>query len=87
MDKFEIIHVMKWHYDHRKTIFLKKIKYARLHVLTWIDLKEERDILKDPGFEIPENTLYQFWNKFSYTFTFTKKDFIIRRYWSSKFQI
>ena len=34
MDKFEIIHVMKWHYDHRKTIFLKKIKYARLHVLT-----------------------------------------------------
>ena len=34
MDKFEIIHVMKWHYDHRKTIFLKKIKYAGLHVLT-----------------------------------------------------
>ena len=77
MDRFEIINVMKWHYyGCRKTNFLKSLKYAGLYVLTSFELKEVRDILKDPGFEIPENTLYQFWDKFSYTFTFTKKDFI-----------
>ena len=77
MDKFEIIHVMKWHYDRRKTNFLKNLKYATLHVLNSIELKEVRDILKDAGFQIPENTLYQFGNIFSYTFTFTKKYFLL----------
>ena len=57
MDGFEIIHVMKWYYDRRKTNFLKKLKYAGLHVLIPFQLKEVRDILKDPGFEIPENSL------------------------------
>ena len=68
---------LSWiNYDHRKTNFLKNSKYAGLHVLTTsTELKQVRDILKDLGFEIPENTLYQFWNKFIYTFTFTKQDF------------
>ena len=57
MDGFEIIHVMKWYYDRRKTNFLKKLKHAGLHVLIPFELKEVRDILKDPGFEIPENAL------------------------------
>ena len=57
MDGFEIIHVMKWYYDRRKTNFLKKLKHAGLHVLIPFQLKEVRDILKDPGFEIPENSL------------------------------
>ena len=50
--------------------FLKNFKYPGLHILISIELKEVSDILKDPGFEIPENTLYQFWNKFSYIVTF-----------------
>ena len=49
MDKFEIIHVIKWHYDRRKTNFLKNFKYTGLHVLTSIELKDVRDILKDSG--------------------------------------
>lgn len=55
--------------------FLKNFKYPGLHILISIQLKEVSDILKDPGFEIPENTLYQFWNKFSYIVTFYKKTF------------
>ena len=58
MDGFEINQVNKWHYDHRKTNFLKNSKCDDLLVLTPIELKEVRDILKDPGFEIPKNTLY-----------------------------
>ena len=48
-----------------------------MHIVTPVKLKEVRDILKDPGFEIPENALYQFCNKFSYTFTFTKEDLLL----------
>ena len=55
MDGFEIIHAMKWHYDHRKINFLKKSQYASLHVLIPIEVKEVRDTVKDPGFQNPEN--------------------------------
>ena len=58
-----------------KKKFFLKFKYTALHLLTPFELKEVRDILKDRGFQIPENLSYQFWKKFSYTFTFTKKTF------------
>ena len=43
MDGFEIIHVMKWYYDRRKTNFLKKLKHAGLHVLIPFQFKFEID--------------------------------------------
>ena len=52
IDGFEIIHIMKWHYDCRKRNVLKNLKYAGLHVLAPFQLKGVSDILKDPGFEI-----------------------------------
>ena len=67
---------MKYYYDHRKTNFLINLQYSGLHLLTPFELREIRDILKDPGFEIPYNTFYQFNNEFSYTFTFSKKDLL-----------
>ena len=64
---------MRYHYDRRKTNFLRNLQYSGLHVLTPSQLKEVRDILKDPGFQIPYNTLYQFYNLPSYIFTFSEK--------------
>ena len=76
MEQYRIIDVMKYHYYRRKTNFLRNLQYSALHVLIPSELKEVRDILKDPGFEIPYNTLYQFYNLSSYTFTFSKEDFL-----------
>ena len=69
---------MRYHCDCRKTNFLRNLEYSGLHVWTPFELKEVRYVLKDPGFEIPYNTLYQFYNEFSYTFTFSKKRLFIR---------
>ena len=73
MERYGIILVMRYHYDRRKTNFLRNLQYSGLHVLTPFQLKEVRDILKDPGFQIPYTTLYQFYNLPSYTFTFSEK--------------
>ena len=70
-----------------KNQFLNNWSYSWVHIITTKELQEIRNTLKYQDFEILFDTLYQFYNFSSYTFTFKKQDFILDQINHLNFQV